>query len=87
MSKDVLFDISERGCRYEKFFCSYTIAQYCFNYFAVTKLMFERLGIPNIDVKKVKNYEGDSNHYWSLVSVDGGETYYHFDAAPPQGRG
>lgn len=59
----------------------------CFGYFAVTKLLFERLGIPNIDVVKVKNYEGDSSHYWSLVSVDGGETYYHFDATPRKGSG
>lgn len=59
----------------------------CFNYFAVTKLMFERLGIDNIDVKKVKNYEGDSNHYWSLVSLDDGETWYHFDATPRMGTG
>ena len=59
----------------------------CFNYYAVTKLMFERLGIPNIDVRKVKNYEGDSSHYWSLVSVDGGVTYYHFDATPRKGQG
>lgn len=59
----------------------------CFSYYAVCKLMFDRLGIPNIDVQKVKNYEGDSNHYWSLVSVDGGETYYHFDATPRVGDG
>jgi len=59
----------------------------CFGYFAVTKLMFERLNIPNIDVKKVKNHAEDSNHYWSLVSVDGGKTYYHFDATPRKGEG
>ncbi len=59
----------------------------CFSYYAATKLMFERLGIPNIDVKKVKNYPSDSNHYWSLVSVDGGKTYYHFDATPRKGSG
>lgn len=59
----------------------------CFNYFAVCKLMFERLEIPNIDVRKVKNYDGDSDHFWSLVSVDGGETYYHFDATPRVGSG
>lgn len=58
----------------------------CFGYFAVTKLMFERLGIPNIDVEKVKNSEKDSNHYWSLVSIDGGESYYHFDATPRVGQ-
>lgn len=54
----------------------------CYNYFAVTKLMFERLGISNIDVVKVKPYEGAAGHYWSMVSIDGGETYYHFDATP-----
>lgn len=59
----------------------------CFGYFALAKLMFEELGIPNIDVVKVKNYDGDSSHYWSLVSVDGGETFYHFDATPRVGGG
>lgn len=59
----------------------------CFGYFAVTKLLFERLGIPNIDVRKVKNSEKDSDHFWSLVSVDGGESYYHFDATPRIGAG
>ncbi len=51
----------------------------CVSYFALQKLMLERLGIPTIDVHKVKNYEGDSNHYWLLVSIDQGQSYYHFD--------
>lgn len=51
----------------------------CFGYFALQKLMLERLGIPTIDVKKVKNFPSDSNHYWLLVSIDGGENYYHYD--------
>ncbi len=59
----------------------------CFNYFALTKLLLERLDIPNIDVRKVKNHEGDSSHFWSLVSVDGGETYYHLDTTPRVGSG
>lgn len=59
----------------------------CFGYYAVTKLMFDRLDIPNIDVRKVKNSAEDSDHYWSLVSVDGGNTYYHFDATPRFGEG
>ena len=58
----------------------------CFGYFAATKLMFERLGIPNIDVQKVRNHEEDSDHFWSLVSVDG-QHYYHFDATPRSGDG
>ena len=54
----------------------------CFNYYALCKLMLDRLGIPNMDVRKVKNYDGDSDHYWSLVSLDGGNTWYHVDTTP-----
>ena len=54
----------------------------CFNYYALCKLMLDRLGVPNMDVRKVKNYEGDSDHYWSLVSLDGGNTWYHVDSTP-----
>lgn len=59
----------------------------CFNYFALTKLLLERCGIPNIDVRKVPNSERDADHYWSLVSVDGGKTYYHLDTTPRMGDG
>ena len=51
----------------------------CFYFFAIQKLMLERLGIPTIDAKKVPQSAEDSNHYWLMVSVDGGSTYYHFD--------
>lgn len=51
----------------------------CVSSFSLQKLMFERLGIPTIDVSKVKNHPKDSNHYWLLVSIDKGQTYYHFD--------
>ena len=51
----------------------------CFWFFAIQKLMLERLNIPTIDVKKVKNHDKDSNHYWLLVSIDGGKSYYHYD--------
>ena len=59
----------------------------CFNYYAITKLLLERCGIPNIDVRKVRNFPEDSDHYWSLVSVDGGQTYYHLDTTPRVGDG
>ena len=59
----------------------------CFNYYAITKLLLERCGIPNIDVRKVRNFPEDSDHYWSLVSVDGGATYYHLDTTPRVGDG
>lgn len=58
----------------------------CYGYFAATKLLLERLDIPNIDVEKVKNSESDSSHFWSLVSIDGGESYFHFDATPRIGQ-
>lgn len=51
----------------------------CYGYFALQKIMLQRLGIPTVDVKKVKNFEGDSNHYWLLVSIDKGKSYYHMD--------
>lgn len=51
----------------------------CFYFYSIQKLMLERLNIPTIDLKKVPNFEGDTNHYWLLVSVDGGKTYYHYD--------
>lgn len=49
----------------------------CFYFFAVQKLLLQRLNIPTIDCEKI--YDGDSHHYWLLVSVDGGNSYYHFD--------
>ena len=59
----------------------------CYGYWAVTKLLFERLEIPNIDVRKVKNSSDDTDHFWSLVSLDGGDTWYHFDSTPRYGEG
>lgn len=49
----------------------------CYFFFAAQKLLLQRLNIPTIDCEKI--YDGDSRHYWLLVSVDGGKSYYHFD--------
>lgn len=54
----------------------------CFNYYAVTKLLLDRLGIPNITVTRSQDSVRDGRHWWSLVSVDGGLTYYHVDTTP-----
>ncbi len=55
----------------------------CYNYYAMCSLFFERLGLPNMEVQRSKNsVRNFSTHYWNLVSIDGGETYYHFDACP-----
>lgn len=53
----------------------------CYAFFAVNKLFLHRMGIDTIDVEKVKNHEKDTRHYWLLVSIDGGENYYHYDNA------
>ena len=49
----------------------------CFNYFACSKVLLTRAGIPNVDVHRVG---GPTRHYWQLVDVGSG--YYHFDACP-----
>ena len=54
----------------------------CFGFFSLSKLLFERLGIPNIDVRRMQTYSHSSDHFWNMVSVDGGETYYYYDATP-----
>lgn len=54
----------------------------CYGFFALSKLLFERLGILNVDVERVRTPEHEGNHYWSVVSVDGGETWYHYDSTP-----
>lgn len=59
----------------------------CFTYFSVCKLFFDKLGIPNLDVVKVPLSPEDASHYWSMVSADGGDTWYHFDATPRIGSG
>ena len=58
-----------------------------FNYFSLTKLLLERCGIPNVDVRRSPNANGISEHAWSLVSIDGGKTYYHLDTTPRAGDG
>ena len=49
----------------------------CFNYYACSKALLTRAGIPNVDIKRVG---GITRHYWNLVDV--GTGYYHFDACP-----
>lgn len=47
----------------------------CYNYFACSKALLTRLGIPNIDLERIPS---KSRHYWQLVDV--GEGWHHFDA-------
>lgn len=53
----------------------------CFTYFAISKAIFERLGVQNTDVKRTEGIVTE-RHYWNLVNI-GTETaprWYHFDA-------
>ena len=52
----------------------------CFSFFGASKLLFEYCGIPNIDVRRLRLPFHYSDHYWSMVSIDGGKNYYYFDA-------
>lgn len=49
----------------------------CYNYFACSKALLTRAGIPNVDLYRVG---GGTDHYWQLVNVGNG--WYHFDACP-----
>lgn len=54
----------------------------CFNYYAICSVFFERLGIPEISVRRSADSVRPTKHFWSMVSVDGGQNYYHFDSCP-----
>ena len=49
----------------------------CYNYFACSKALLTRAGIPNVDLQRAG---GNSRHYWQLVNT--GDGWYHFDACP-----
>ena len=54
----------------------------CFGFYALSRLLFDQLGLPNLTVTRLPNEVRTTNHWWNMVSLDGGETWYHFDATP-----
>lgn len=54
----------------------------CFSYFAASKVMFDRLGIENLDIEREKSDPSDMSHYWSLVNIGSADhpRWYHYDA-------
>lgn len=54
----------------------------CYGFYAVSRLLFERLGLPNLTVARLPNEVRTTNHWWNMVSLDNGETWYHFDSTP-----
>ena len=59
----------------------------CYSYFAASKAFFERLGIENIDMKRI---EGGAvgDHFWNLVNIGTKDAprWYHYDANPVSGQ-
>lgn len=49
----------------------------CYNYFAIAKVLLDKLGIQNLPVER---YKGKSTHFWLLVNI--GTGWYHYDASP-----
>ncbi|MDE6851862.1 MAG: Ig-like domain-containing protein [Lachnospiraceae bacterium] len=56
----------------------------CFTYYAISKLLITRAGIPHIMVRRYPERKG-YNHWWNLVYVRGG--WYHFDTTPRNRKG
>jgi len=53
----------------------------CYVYYATSRALLTRAGIPNLEIKKEKqDWTSQSNHYWNLVDIGGG--WYHFDTTP-----
>lgn len=50
----------------------------CFTYYAMSRALFTRAGIPNITI--TRNPVTSAHHWWNLVYVHGG--WYHFDTTP-----
>ena len=50
----------------------------CYTYYAMNTVMFELLGIEQMEVRRIG---GTSNHWWSLVLFEDG-VYYHVDSTP-----
>ena len=54
----------------------------CYGYYALARLFFERMNLPNLTVTRMPNDTRTTNHWWNMVSLDGGESWYHFDSTP-----
>ena len=57
-----------------------TLQDNCYANVCVSKLLLERLGYESFMIQGDLGYL-DEHHYWNMVSIDGGESWYHYDAA------
>ena len=49
----------------------------CYGSYSAVRLLLDRLGIMNIPIQTDESY---TRHFWNMVSLDGGATWYHVDA-------
>ena len=54
----------------------------CFCYYALSRLLLTRCGIPN---QPVPRYRGHGHHWWNFVYIKG--SWYHFDTTPRRRNG
>ncbi len=55
----------------------------CFSYFAVSKALFEYLGIENLDIQRSPNVKTQSGtHFWNMVNIGDAKNprWYYYDA-------
>ena len=52
----------------------------CYIYFSTAKALLTRAGIKNMDIEKIP--DGDNIHFWSIVDIEDGHGWYHFDTTP-----
>ncbi len=52
----------------------------CYSYFALTKLLLERCGVPSLDVERIPA-RAEGAHFWHIVNIgdDDGDRWYHLD--------
>ena len=55
----------------------------CYTYYAISRLLLTRAGIPNVMIKRYPT-PGGQRHFWNLTYIRGG--WYHFDTTPRQRR-
>ena len=55
----------------------------CYIFASTAKALLTRAGIKNIDIEMIP--DGDRLHYWSIVDIEDGHGWYHFDTTPIDG--
>lgn len=58
----------------------------CFTYYAMSRILLTRAGIPNIEIRRVGSaVQRGGNHWWNMVYIN--NEFYHFDACPRSAGG